>query len=627
MLSMPRRFQVGFGLVTTAAATVMAAQVARADGRDGAADATAPGADAAVKTSVSKSTISYPPLQSATRIPARSTAMLPPKATGVLIGERWGCASYDTGSGTGYQCWDAGAAPRARRVPWMDGQRFETAPEHLCAQEAPPGLKFRCWKRPVPGERKARPLAEGWQWLNPHGATWEDIFNRADRVEHIDVGATFSCLHTTKGKGVFCLGDDQFGQRGGSVGAPRPEAERTDPAFVQDVWPAMFMAVGFWHACALHAPWGMSSRGDISCWGRGDAGQLGIPASPPDVCRVDGQDVACARTPVSGIKVAKSEMMMTLGAGDLFTCLTNEKGISCWGGSRDAIFGVPGTCPDSLRRAWPTLRGPVPAPNASCSAVPLPLPGATQFNPHFTVRPRAVCFDQDGAETCFGGLPKPRDPPRGRKVISPGSDASACTVADGHVYCWGEAYSPAHAPGTLVEIALESTVPIGETAVVRFRTRESWADKHCLVHRGCPIGAPPLPRCPKATSARGSENDPTTVRRWAQLEPQASKFEGQTVSVRGPLGVGPIKSTLKGCSTADGKSACCNGTGGSILVGGGVAPLSLSGLACRGDDSQACCNAPAYGQTVVASGVLTALPEAGPREPRWMLNEPKLCAE
>ncbi|MEP6654072.1 MAG: hypothetical protein ABJA82_11985 [Myxococcales bacterium] len=561
------------------------------------------------------------PLQSATRIPAASTAVRPPKATGVIMGERWGCVSFDTGSGQGYQCWEAGPAPRARRVPWMDGKRFEVAPDHLCVLAAPE-LTFRCWHRPVPGEQVARPLPENWQWLNPHGVKWEDAYERADRVGDAEVGGTFSCLKTVKDSGLFCFGDDKFGQRGGSTGPPRPDAGPRDPAFVQDLWPAEFMAVGTWHACAFAAPRGMANGGTISCWGRGDGGQLGAPA--PDQCRVDGRDVPCARKPIKGVAVAADETMLTLAAGDLFTCMTNQNGISCWGASRDAIFGVPGSCPASLRRAWPTLHGTVPAPRAACSAHPVRLPGTTRFNPNFRVFPRAVCFDQGGTETCLGGVPKSRD--LRPDAISPGSDASACTLRDGRVSCWGEAYSPPRALDVPVAVTLEPTAPIGETAVIRFGDPAPWDDKSCLARRGCTTSVTPLPRCTRV--AAGPDAGAVDVPTWSQLEPQAETLSGRAVRVRGPLGVGGMATTAMGCGTARGKRACCNRTSGPILLGGGAAgALALNGLSCYGDDSQACCNTPAYGQNVVAAGRLTPRPDEFPREPHWMLVEVKLCAE
>ena len=114
------------------------------------------------------------------------------------------------------------------------------------------------------------------------------------------MGGTFACLRTSQAQGVFCLGDDRFGQLGSSA-PPRPQSAAGDPAFVRDVGREVKPALGTWHACALAAPRTMSDPLPIVCWGRGDHGQLGAPA--PDKCIVDGQVVACARTPVRGPRV------------------------------------------------------------------------------------------------------------------------------------------------------------------------------------------------------------------------------------------------------------------------------------------------------------------------------------
>jgi hypothetical protein len=71
--------------------------------------------------------------------------------------------------------------------------------------------------------------------------------------------------------------------------------------------------------------------------------------------------------------------------------------------------------------------------------------------------------------------------------------------------------------------------------------------------------------------------------------------------------------------------ACCNRVGGSIMMAG-TPPLRLEGLYCSGDDSQVCCNAPAYGQTLVATGKLEPGIN-GSGENVWKLVAPTLCQE
>jgi hypothetical protein len=57
---------------------------------------------------------------------------------------------------------------------------------------------------------------------------------------------------------------------------------------------------------------------------------------------------------------------------------------------------------------------------------------------------------------------------------------------------------------------------------------------------------------------------------------------------------------------------------GSIVLGDGEPPLSLLGYDCTGDESRLCCNLPAFGQTVVATGTLG-------RTNEWFLTDPTIC--
>jgi hypothetical protein len=305
--------------------------------------------------------------------------------------------------------------------------------------------------------------------------------------------------------------------------------------------------------------------------------------------------------------------MLELRAGDLFTCMTNRDGIVCWGASRDGLFGTPGSCPAELKSAWPTLHGPVQASRASCETKPVALPGAKGFQPHFTVYPRAICYEQGGDAPCVGPLPDPRGFTVKARTLSPGSDASACVHRDGHVNCWGEAYSPPAQLDAPVTVALEAVKPIGETAMVRKGDATAW-DAACLIHGSCKIGVAPLPRCTDAG------NVPT----WDALLPRAETLRDTVIRVRGPLVVGQAFSTLMGCEVPSGKRACCNHAQSSVLLDGGPSGLPLAGLGCNGDESATCCNVPAYGQEVVATGRLMANKEdfRGP----WSLAEPKLCA-
>jgi hypothetical protein len=557
------------------------------------------------------------PFHVATRVPRpgpTGAGAEPQRRPSVTMSEGWACAVFGSEQGPIRQCWDAGPSPRAFPAPWMK-DRITVARDRWCEHDVG-GLTFRCWHRPRRGDTGPRELPARWQWLNPHGASWNDVYNRSDRLEDVTMGGTFACLRTTQAQGVFCLGDDRFGQLGQSA-PPGPKAGRGGPPFVRDVGREVRPALGTWHACGLAPPRGMEDPFPVVCWGRGDHGQLGAPA--PDKCTVDGQAVACARTPVRGPLVR--DQMAVLGAGDLFTCVTAGDGTRCWGASRDGLFGARGSCPEGLRRAWPTPDGPVPAPNASCTAAPVRLPGGTMFDPHFQVAPRRICYVGAPGDGCLSGVPKPRDPKIVNPRVSPGSDASACAASGEGVVCWGETYSPPGAPDQPVPVVFEPLPSLGDMAVVDGAADAAAGKERCQRERPCQEPVRKLPACE-------GDNDPG--RPVAEILAKAKKLSGGIVRVRGALGVralgpspfrGGIHYKRKAC---DSTVACCQSLWAPVLVGDQNGALVIDGLYCSGDESRACCNAPAYGQPVIASGVLV-------REPReyttvgWRMVNVSVC--
>ncbi|MGH7272671.1 MAG: hypothetical protein ACREJ3_19750, partial [Polyangiaceae bacterium] len=190
----------------------------------------------------------------------------PSRATSVILGEGWGCAAFRSEAGATWQCWEAGPAPRAWSVPWLKNRSITSGPDRVC-EFARPGLTFRCWQRPARGDVEGRELPASWEWLNPNHAAWNDALSRSDRIGATFVGGTFGCVQGTKSGSVWCLGDDHYGQLGGSRPVPPPDAEMRDRAFVQNIWPAQRLTLGTWHACTIAAPGGLARGGNVACWG------------------------------------------------------------------------------------------------------------------------------------------------------------------------------------------------------------------------------------------------------------------------------------------------------------------------------------------------------------------------
>jgi hypothetical protein len=209
--------------------------------------------------------------------------------------------------------------------------------------------------------------------------------------------------------------------------------------------------------------------------------------------------------------------------------------------------------------------------------------------------------------------------------------------------------APAQPPGPVVPLGVAQRIPgqhlrppvpvpsdiivdeppaeIAEIAVIRpspSHAARSYGES-CLVRRGCPVAAPTLPTC---------EPGPTPPR-WSELLPSAASLAGRIIRVRGPLGIGWFTGTRHDCARGSGRSGCCNSAGAAVLLGGAPETLGLQGLFCMGDESQTCCNAPAYGQEVVVTGFLTTARTDGrgnwqgglPTTPRWSMKQVKLCTE
>jgi hypothetical protein len=491
---------------------------------------------------------------------------------------------------------------RGQEVPWLSSQAAPViAGDRFCF---PDGKQGRCWPAtalgPTPPPNFAEPAqARGSRHQSKGQAEYGPLL----------LGASFDCTIQYIGaeRMLECAGDDRFGQL----------ATKEQPVMLEP-WTG---ALGGWHGCV-----GSKQRHELACWGRGDAGQLG--RKPEAECTVGGRHIACdANVRPVAFPVNR---VGTLYAGDLFTCMNvgNRADLLCWGGSRDGWFGDT-PCPEELRQAWPVGEGFVPAPRATCTATPVKLSALVGEVATLSIGSRGLCATVDGKPRCLGAIVPP-DAPVGQMVVSPGSHASACGIADTRVLCWGEDYSPKDKPGQTVAIAFAASTPA--SAVVDFPppAGSTWSADH-LIHTGCQRGAMALPPC--APGATGKA--------WAALLAEGGAQQNVKVVMRDRLVVGlPADSTESNRFCAgpahnprqreDGPALPgtnfmgCYRDQRHIVLGDGSEPLHFrddSGrFDCYGDESRLCCGSQAFGQMVVATGELVGAHERG-----WHLKVESLC--
>jgi hypothetical protein len=74
------------------------------------------------------------------------------------------------------------------------------------------------------------------------------------------------------------------------------------------------------------------------------------------------------------------------------------------------------------------------------------------------------------------------------------------------------------------------------------------------------------------------------------------------------------------------RPACCNTSYAPVVVLTASEIIDLDGFACGGDESRMCCNAPVFGQAVIATGRLERYGGMDPRA-KWTLVGAELCLD
>ena len=185
------------------------------------------------------------------------------------------------------------------------------------------------------------------------------------------------------------------------------------------------VATGGAHTCALTA------SGAAHCWGRGEAGQLGMPA-PQTLCLADTYPCALVPLPVPTARAFKQ-----LTAGSSHTCgLTNDGSAWCWGSN---FYGQLGDSSNTARNAPVAVATSVKfasidaGPNHTCA---------------ITSAGAAWCWGQNGRGELGDGtitrrsVPVAVNMPAGVTIqmISAGGTEPGFTCAlatGGTVWCWG----------------------------------------------------------------------------------------------------------------------------------------------------------------------------------------------
>jgi alpha-tubulin suppressor-like RCC1 family protein len=209
------------------------------------------------------------------------------------------------------------------------------------------------------------------------------VYNRSGVPLRSQVFVTAGTSHTCSGNeaGVSCWGRNDFGQVGDGTRVDRRRAVHVlDGLGPSPVPRYVIPAVGSQHTCAV------IQGGGVKCWGRNDAGQLGI-----------GQPGVAFRSTPTTVRAGNAwGTPLDLAAGDRTTCaflLSRE--VRCWGSDANGQLGN-GSAPGGGRVvAVASATGPHDPPTGSPR-----LRGVTAFGGGGATF--CVVLDSDDRARCWG---------------------------------------------------------------------------------------------------------------------------------------------------------------------------------------------------------------------------------
>ncbi len=159
---------------------------------------------------------------------------------------------------------------------------------------------------------------------------------------------------------------------------------------------------------------------------------------------------------------------------------------------------------------------------------------------------------------------------------------------------------------------IRAATRVGKAALIDAGKKESFA-KACQIWRSCPA-LKKLPRCEAGlpivdADQISDEKPPGPI--------------GSRVHVRGPLG---LFGTLVYGTECDESKRCCSHLVSPAFLGTAPRGVFLPDHGCGGDESRQCCVAPAFGETLVASGTLRKIPDGlSTWGMVWELEGAELC--
>jgi len=137
--------------------------------------------------------------------------------------------------------------------------------------------------------------------------------------------AGHACGLTATGA-VYCWGDNRFGQLGQGTTSP---SSSTVPLAVAPGTVFRSISAGGTHSC------GVTTAGDVLCWGNDSSWQVGVGANPIGTAAV-------VATPTRPVFAAPQPSFVSVSAGATHTCAITDTGaLWCWGNNQDLQLGVP----------------------------------------------------------------------------------------------------------------------------------------------------------------------------------------------------------------------------------------------------------------------------------------------